>query len=431
MGPALCSAWGARMNNEQFLDFFYQDFQLHLGIIAACLVIYSAIFWRACRSLADPLAFGVLAQAMAASVVFMLRAGGEIADVYFYSFIACELALLAGCFLLGAPRLQKAKALRDARTFDIVHHCFLAVFWLSSLAFLSKAGLLLFTAESRLVVMQNLGALSWFVDVCWVAVPILVMMRWALLGKRTRLDVVSLAACILFLLTKGGKSDFIILVFSAYLVAFIGRNERALLWARRSVLAVPFVLLAITAITLLVWGQSQNPLISVLQRLVFFGDVLYQGYTDDFMHNVQHTSALNYFFHSISAFVDSLTGQPAEERVVLGYEMALRYYGIEEGIGPNARANILGFYLFGPYGAVVFCFFVGAAFAALRRGLRMQTYTGMLVYCLANVFAMYVFIDPALAAGYFLKLAVVLGTVFTLALAWVGFRPTRARTQVS
>lgn len=419
------------MNNEQFLDFFYLDFPLHLAIIAASLIAYAALFWRSCRSLADPLAFGVLAQAMAASVVFMLRAGGEIDDVYFYSFVACEVALLIGCFVLGAPRLQKAKALRGARTFHIVHHCFLAVFWASSIAFLAKAGLLLFTAESRLVVMQQLGVLSWFVDVCWVAVPILVMMRWTLLGTRTRLDAVSFAACILFLLTKGGKSDFIILVFSAYLVAFVGQNERALLWAKRSVLAVPFVLLAITAITLMVWGQSQNPLISVLQRLVFFGDVLYQGYTDDFMQNVQQTSALNYFFHSISAFIDSLTGQPAQERVVLGYEMALRYYGIEEGIGPNARANILGFYLFGPYGAVVFCFFVGVAFAALRRGLRMQTYVGVLAYCLTNVFAMYVFIDPALAAGYFLKLAAVFGTVFALAVASSRALQAKTKAQLS
>ncbi|WP_367126116.1 hypothetical protein [Ralstonia sp. CP] len=49
------------MNNEQFLDFFYLDFPLHLAIIAASLIAYAALFWRSCRSLADPLAFGVLA----------------------------------------------------------------------------------------------------------------------------------------------------------------------------------------------------------------------------------------------------------------------------------------------------------------------------------------------------------------------------------
>lgn len=418
------------MNNEQFLEFFYDDLDLNIGIAITVLVLYAALFWRACRSLADPLAFGILAQAMAAAVVFMLRAGGEIADVYFYSFLGCEIALLAGCFVLGAPRLQKATEPVDADTFRTIHYCFLVVFWASSLAFVGQVGLLLFNAESRLIVMQQLGALSWFVDVCWVAVPILVMMRWTMLGERTWIDGISLVACILFLLTKGGKSDFIILVFSAYLVAFVGQNARALLWAKRSVLAVPFLLLAITAITLAVWGQSENPLISVLHRLVFFGDALYQGYSDEFMGNVQQTTPLNYFFTSIDSFATSLIGIPARDRVVLGYEMALHYYKIEEGIGPNARANILGFYLFGPYGAVVFCFFVGVVFALLRRGLALQTYSGMLLYCLMNVFAMYLFVDPALAAGYFLKLAVVFTAVLVLALAWTAagqlVRPTTA-----
>lgn len=406
------------MNNEQFIDFFEGSLSLNISIIAVMLAFYAAIFWRACRSLADPLAFGVLAQAMAAAVVLILHVGGEINDFYFYSFLSTETAFLFGCFSFGPPRLWKSQELVGKDSFTIIHHCFIAIFWVSSVAFIAKAGLLLFNAESRLIVMQSMGALSWFVDVCWVAVPILVMIRRTLLGTRKTLDAISLIACILFLLTKGGKSDFVVLVFSAYLVAFVGRNERALLWAKRSVLAVPFLLLGVTAITLAVWGQAENPLKSVLYRLVFFGDALYEGYSEDFMNSLTQTSPLNYFFNSINSFINSLIGLPTEDRVVLGYEMAHYYYGIKEGIGPNARTNILGLYLFGSYGAVLFSLIVGMVFGAIRRGIRPRSYSGVLLYCLMNVFSMYLFIDPSLAAGYFLKVAIVFSLVLLLALVW-------------
>lgn len=404
------------MNNEQFLAFFYDNLQTNLLIASTCLLVYVLIFVRAVRSAADPLALGVLAQAMAASVVFMLRAGGELSDFFFHSFLATEAAFIAGCFVLGAPRLHAAGDMKNRRNFDAISRVAMIVFWLSSAIFVSEAGFLLFASESRLIVMQRLGMVTWFVDVCWVAVPIIVMMRGAADGKISWHDRLAVLACILLLITKGGKTDFVLLIFSAYLVAFVFQNRKGLLVSNVLMIVAPVLILAVTGVTLIVWDNDSNPLLLLMHRLLMFGDAFFQGYNGYFLYHIRDVSPLTYLAGTVSDFFSYLLGERPEERLVLGYEMSNYYYKVSEGMGPNARVNILGLYLFGQYGAIVFAFIVGATVSVIRRGIRPTTYTKCLLYLTLNIFALYFFIDPSLAIGYLMKLAVVSIVVVTLAM---------------
>jgi hypothetical protein len=121
--------------------------------------------------------------------------------------------------------------------------------------------------------------------------------------------------------------------------------------------------------------------------------------------------------------------------VILGYELSNHYYGIDEGMGPNARHNILGLYLFGFYGAIAFSFLCGAVLARVRARPLFGSRTALAValYLMMNVVSVSAMVDPSMAVGYIIKLAIVVGAAYGCArlLGLLSGSPLTPSNQVS
>ena len=407
------------MNAGQFLELYASNFYENSLWTLFVVLIYFILFRKSFSSIIDPLFLGVIAQAFSASVVLVMYISDVIDVYYLYSFLATELAFLIGCFsFFRSPSLSKIdSSVFSGNEFRIFYLIFSIFFWMFSIFYIYSAGLALFVAESRLVTMQNLGVISWFVDVLWSAAPLCFFIK-KYISKRTGLsDYLLLGAAFLFLLTKGGKSDFLPFVYSFFIVAHVFSVVKLQRYLVFVTLLVPTLLLIATAITLSIWEVNENVIFYVVKRLILFGDAFFQGYTDVFFESLPESGFVHYFFNSIYATYCHIFGLVPNPKVVVGYEMSKFYYGVSEGMGANARHNILGLYLFGPYGAVVFSFFCGFLLSFLRRGLYLSRgWLFTIFYVVINLFVHFIMIDPALAVGYFVKVFVVLGVVLIVSL---------------
>ncbi len=409
------------MNREQFLALYDLNFYTNSFLVLIVLAFYLLIFRKSFSSLIDPLFLGVLAQAFSAAVVFILYFSRNIDAYYFYSFISTEIAFLIGCFaLFRPPALSKVdiSIFADRREeFKIFCFVFFGFFFLFSALYLKSAGFVLFRNESRLLIMQDLGIVSWFIDILWATAPLVFFLKRYIFNLRSSTDYIVLISSMIFLLTKGGKSDFLPFIFSVFLASYIFSITPLKRTLNFLIVLTPVLLILATTITLAIWNVNANVFYFVFERFLLFGDVFFQGYDQAFFDSLPDSGFFQYFFNSIYTFLCNGLGWIPEPKVILGYEMSKFYYGIEEGMGPNARHNILGLYLFGPYVAIVFSFLVGLLLAVLRRGLWLtKGWIFIFLYAVVSIFAYVLMIDPSLAVGYFIKILVVMGSMLFVCL---------------
>ncbi|MBX9763518.1 MAG: hypothetical protein K2Y24_10900 [Pseudomonadaceae bacterium] len=407
------------MTAGQFLDLYSSNLSANIYSTLFVIVLYLFIFRKSFSSIVDPLFLGVIAQAFSASVVLVMYFSDVIDDYYLYSFLATEAAFLIGCFsLFRSPSLSKLNGsilVVNSRGFKFFYFVFCVFFWVFSVLYLYSAGLALFVAESRLITMQNLGVISWFVDILWSAGPLFFFLKRYIIKNSSPGDYFLLFAAFFFLLTKGGKSDFLPFVYSFFIVTHVFSVVKLQRYMFFVTLLVPALLLLATAITLSIWGVDENVVFYAIKRFVLFGDAFFQGYTREFFELLPESGFFHYFFNSLYGTYCYVFGLVPGPKVIMGYEMSKLYYGVSEGMGANARHNILGLYLFGPYGSVLFSFFCGFLLSFLRRGFYLsKSWLFVVFYIVINLFVHFIMIDPALAVGYFIKVFVVLGVVLVV-----------------
>ena len=403
------------MQLSDFLDRVYETPLESTAIAAACLIFYFALFRTKIRSIADPLILGIFAHSFALNAVIVMHRAGELDEEYWTSFLLTEASFLLGFFIFcsrrGIARSNDAAWLKpDTSLITHIYWANLIITLLVSTLYLLSTGPLLFERTSRLIIFQQLGVIAWFMDIGWIALPISILFKKKA-GRFSPLDMVVLTACFFLLLTKGGKSDFLILLFALSVTAIhlsLHRVERTI--NRFMVVSPPLLALA-TAIVLSTWESELSVTGALIERFLFFGDAFVLGYNRNFIDWLPEVNFFEYFFPSILRALDQLIsfGAPLQERYVLGFKMYEYYYGIESGIGPNARHNILGLILFGKEGAILFSFLCGTALGILRSRVIRASSGSILssfVYTLLSTFSIFIMIDPSLAAGYFLKILI-------------------------
>jgi len=400
------------MTPLDFLDLVYQHIGVALFLCATLILVYLLMFRSGISSVADPLFVGVLASAFSAAVVAILVYLEEIKLFYFTSFFITEIAFLISVLWGGANCIRLKKLTPDVAKnsqYLVFHYLLTAAFLLSTSLYLWRVGLPVFQTTSRLITFQELGVLTWVLDVTWVGVPLSVLIKRHFLNKKSVFDYFLLVFSFFLFATKGGKSDIVYILFALHIFSQV--TDSVLVKRIESILlmALPVLLLAITSVVLSTWGVETSALQVVLERFLLFGDVFFMGYNDSFIATVPDIGFFSYFFGGTMSTIDAIFGNVASERFILGYAISDFYYGSGEGIGPNARHNILGLILWGPTFAVIFSALCGATF----RMCRMRVIGGgkslfsIFFYCLVNVYAWFFFIDPALALGYLLKILVV------------------------
>jgi hypothetical protein len=412
------------VNSVEFLLLFQLEIGAGLACLAFAATVYALLLRRSVMSAFDPLFLGAIAHVFAAAVMAFLVVEEAIDTYFVMSFLLTEVAFWLGFFAIAKPVRPSqfsAQALTDrglfARFYVVCVLCLLG----AVAAFVGRAGLLITQDVSRLVVMQEMGWVSWLYDGSTMLVPVLVLLKRYVLEERSRADWVVLTIVLFALTTKGGKSDFVLAAFAVFLVGSAFSVRGLLNAAKVLYVAVPILLFAVTILVLSAWGSEMTAADLLAGRFVLFGDVFFQGYDATVFAGLPDTNWFQYFFGSLANAWSQVTGALAPPRVVLGYELSKYYYGVDEGMGPNARHNILGLYLFGFWGSLPFSFACGLAvsFVRARPLLGTTSAVGVALYLAANIAIVFVMIDPTLGVAYMIKLAIVGLLAYAAARVWI------------
>ena len=400
------------MTPVDFLNLVSQHIEVALFLCAILICAYLLVYRLGISSVADPLFIGVLASAFSAAVIAILVYLEEIKLFYIASFLAAEMAFLIATLWGGAKHLKLRRLTPDAvknSWYLTFHYLLVATFLISTSSYLWSAGLPVLQATSRLITFQELGMLTWVLDVTWVGVPISVLIKRHFLNKKSLFDYFLLVLSFLLFATKGGKSDIVYILFVLHIFSQVTGSTSVKRVESMLLIALPILLVAITSVVLATWGVEASALQVVLERFLLFGDVFFMGYNDSFLATLPDVGFFSYFFGGTKSAVDAFFGNVESERFILGYAISTFYYGSGEGIGPNARHNILGLVLWGPVFAVAFSALCGATFRMCRRYVlgRGKSLFSIFIYCIINVYAWIFFIDPSLALGYLLKISIV------------------------
>lgn len=425
------------MTNNQFLDLLYSDISTYIIVMISVLVLYYFIFGRNIAHIADPLMIGYLAQAFSCSVVLFIYIEDVLSDYFFYSFIFTEVAFLLPCAFMRKKYKENylgenikasitSEWYANYSTFYLVT---LIIFAISSVAYFALAGIPILNQMSRLDTTDSLGALSWFTDVYWVCLPALVIIKRYVFFKKNKMDLIIIGFCFVFLLAKGGKSDFFFLIVSLFLVKEVYKIKELNKVVKYLSYISPLVIIGLMIILFSVWNSDENVIKAFFERFVLFGDVFYQGYNKVFFASLPtNIYPWDYFFGGTINKIKELFGFSSKEKVVFGYEIAKYYYNIDSGIGPNARHNILGLYLFGPYFSVLFSFLIGVIYCAIRSGRGIinsrtpRTSLRFFFYVVFCTYSCFIFVDPSLALGLYLKIIVVFSVPLAISLFISSYR---------
>lgn len=425
------------MTNNQFLDLLYSDLSSYITILSCILVLYYFVFGRKILHIADPLMVGFIAQAFSCSVVFFIYYEGKINDFYFFSFVFTEIFFLLPLALMRKRYIVCPKVLEvdvspqckwnDA--YSIFYSATIFIFIITTTIYFSLAGIPILNQMSRLDTNESLGIISWFTDVYWICLPALIIIKRFVFLRRNFFDYLIILLCFIFLLAKGGKSDFFFMIISIFLVKEIFQITELKRFIKWVSYASPFVILCLMVIIFSVWNSNQNVLNAFFERFVLFGDVFYQGYDKGFMLFLpDNIYPWDYFFGGTINKIRALFGLPIKEKVIFGYEISKYYYNIDSGIGPNARHNILGLYLFGPYLSLAFSFSLGLIYCFLRSGAGFVNKTTsryslkMFFYLMLLTYSFFFFVDPSLVLGLYLKILFVFSIPLLLVIIKVGFK---------
>ncbi len=240
-------------------------------IALGALGLYSLLFSRKIKLISDPLVLGVVAHAFGLTAIIVMRVSGDLADEYLVSFLVTELAFICGFFIFCEKNsiiaLSEQSDLFQSDKLPIV----LAIYWANiivvsvfSVLFFLKSGIALLDRTSRLETFQELGVVAWFVDVGWVALPVSVVWK-AKLRRIGALDYFAIFSCLLFLMTKGGKSDFILLIFVLSVASLHLSLNKLRKIMTVAALVSPLLLLALTAVVLTVWDSDISVMLPAAQ----------------------------------------------------------------------------------------------------------------------------------------------------------------------
>lgn len=402
-----------------FLVQIYQHIDAWLFICFALFLIYFTIYRLGISSITDPLFLGIVASSFSASVVIFLAYIGEIDIFYILSFLATEIAFIAATVWGGAKQIHLRRMTPNAfeRSWYLTfHYLLVATFLASTSIYLWKVGLPVFQEKSRLITFQELGILTWILDTTWVGLPISILLKRHFLKRKNIIDYPLFCIAFLLFATKGGKSDIVVILFILHIFSQVTGAVSTKKLESTLLVAFPFLIIIITGIVLTTWGVETSALQIVLERFSMFGDVFFMGYNKSFLATVPDIGVIDYFFSGTKSSINSLLGTGTSSQFILGYAISEFYYGSGEGIGPNARHNILGLILWGPIFSVAFSVLCGLAFRICRSSLftNGKTLFEIFLYIIINIYSWLIFIDPALAVGYLLKLTIVISVLGVL-----------------
>lgn len=402
------------MNDFEFNILVTDSLPVLIAIIVAVGLIYYYSIKKYCLGILDPFALGFFAACMATVVVVFLYAKSKISLEILLLYIVIELAFIFGFVFLSSNfnyrKKIKISDLSRPNFYSQYRINTYAIYFTIQIITYILVGIPILTQESRLEIYNDMKLLGWLVDgatfnaiVCIAVTISLNEMK----GKKLKsIDYFMIAFCLVSLLTKGGKSDFILLIITIFIAAKITGNIKLTRYIIILIPAIAVIMVILTQFILHIWGVDASAIELILRRLLAFGDIYYLGLSKEISLYFDDNSIFFRLLPSVTSLLNNigLIHVNLNENTPVGYVIYEHYYGVNRGAGPNPRMTYIlmtGMGFFGVIGSLIY----GVGIAWLRYGIfrYIKSFINFHYYILITTCAFYAFIDPMLWLVFTIK----------------------------
>jgi len=372
-------SWG------DFSIFFFRNIGIY---IFPCLVlsifIYYILFKKHIVSILDPFSLAVIGSMFGFSIVVFLRVTNTISERYFFQFIFSQSAFFIGFFILNkiAKKEMKKYHMVPCSSRATIDNTFFYIFVVISLLYISSniaiytiSGIPLFSDESRLEFMAVGGGTGIFGRIVAVFLPVTLYMTLHCM-LTIRKNIVRKIYCrfviiiiIIIAVFTGARAAILSIASIVFIFFYLNRYDYGTIYSKFQKNQIKIFMLVLVSVTILFFFQYGSNLeqafISLLFRLISFGDVFFMAYPYDNIESLTGTNILIIFFGDLLRTIRVLP----QELIPLGmgFELFSVVTGVsDELVGPNPRHNVFGYVQFGFFGSILFSLFCGMVLSIVR-----------------------------------------------------------------
>jgi hypothetical protein len=403
------------MNYSEFYALFELEPIRNILILLALILLYYYIFKN--PSLFSPIMLGTIAHAAACFCVVLMYIENVIDIKFFYLFIATEFSYLFGYRLstFFIPQFKNKTYIRDPKPiFILYYYIHFTLLFIVQIIVLYSVGIVALKNISRLTSFKDIGYLSWLYDGLLLSAPyVLFLKRYKI--KKSYSDFIVMLFIFSAFLLKGARSDALYILWGGYFVykGYKLVNFKKILF--KISLIVLIVVFFATAISLKMHDSDTSIVKTLWTRTLAFGDVFFMGLNEPFLNKLGHIDAMSYLFSPIYSVFAKLGIISPPDKTKIGFELYEYHYKVFAEIGPNARHNILGYILFGFYGAIVFSLICGVILGVSSSLFNLgSTELKKYFFSIISMFSVFIMIDPTLFVGYTLKFSFVFSICYVL-----------------
>jgi hypothetical protein len=368
------------MNNYEFLEILYNDFNDYFKWLGICIVFYTVIFRRVITSILDPLLISLIHSCLACAIPLFLFSQGYIKPEYLLQFLGTQIFYFIGFFIPSFvfPRKMSISPIGDgffgSRFFktdeDFINTTLLPFIILLVLqvgVYLQK-GIPLFMV-SRLEAYAGgtgFGVFARIIEVLQMFVSFFIFSN-LLFGTKIVpyfASLVMAVVLVVFCIFSGSKGSFLALsgmIFAIVCAMAHGGDLLKLQKLKKGSLVILLSSAIVIVAILLLQASSETstvPLpIAFGLRLISDGDIFWYSYPYETFKFLPGSSGFAALFADLLGFLRIVNWDRLPE--ALGVQLMSIHHPSDYTFGPNARHNIFGLVYFGEIKSLFFSFGLG------------------------------------------------------------------------
>lgn len=360
------------MTYEYFRLLFIENLVFNLLVTFITITIVLLIYKKHIYSLFDPLLFFLILSSAGYSVVFVLFFSGNIDFYYVLHFLLTQAFFILGFLFFKPVNLKKIKPannlcyLRITMRVKIIYYISAVLYIGINLFLYIVRGIPLFMTSKLDAMADGFGfVFSISLTVSLIILSIL-SYKFILGFKFNVFDYIIFLSYIIISLLSGARTIFIesifVLFYVAYFISIKLANPKIM--KRFNKIGIKLFLVTLVSLfTLLFFISDENPIMTIIFRIIMTGDVFMMAYVDNNIEILEGN-----FLNLILPY--KLAGLLNLEHVlVVGRQLMTIVYLEDINSGPNNRHNILGYISFGYYGSLIFSLLLGMLVGFFRNKL--------------------------------------------------------------
>jgi len=361
-----------------FLVVLNDDVETYICVCACLIVIYFIVYRNLIEDIFDPFLLVIIAQFFAATVVFfMYLKDMMLNEEDFVIFIITEISLFGGLHLFEPNFCYRNNSIiskNDNKMIHLICKIYLLMFSILDTIKYATYGIPIISAKEP--GMLYYGGNGIVETLTATLQPTLLIVCFILLIKNEmslfeKIMFFYSSICILLSGSKAGLLGllgcmyFSVLYFK-YFDGYYNDIDKKISYIKRRVMLIVSVSIAIGFLGYSISKATEdNAFLLFLYRLVASGDIYAYVYAESFQGLLNVDDWFYMLFGNAFAVLRLI---PYEQIPLdLGGQIKQIIFNTSENIGgANARPEVLGFYLFGEAGSVIFNFIVGSVISFFR-----------------------------------------------------------------